>query len=683
MPERFGARSPSSVQARRTAIAKLGQRAEGVGEPGDAGDVALLLYEALADDDFGVRQEAVRLVVRSGPTPYVLDALERALCDESSLARRSSSMEAFGKLGRGGVPSLARLARDERAGVRRLAVDALGLTRAPEAYEVLATCSNDAAPAVRAASLEALSRIDDERALRRVEEVVARRDEHATVVLAGLLGLDARGRVLAPSHIRPHLAEPLTAAPALRLLGRAGDATPLLEVLARGKGARQRAAAVGLANALLASPATARPAIAAARARIEAPLVELCADADISAAAAALIVAASAGVIEVFVVVARRADRGVLVASAHRAAAALAQVSPSVPARLAQLAASEQDSAAAALLDEIAEGVRPSAPAPEVASSRRSQPPAPSPAAPPSLFAVDRPSLDEADFARLSALFHREAGLLFEEHAAWRLEARLAPRFKARECSSWAEYIALLERSGAEGRAELSAALERVTVHETYFFRERHQLDSFADEVLPTVLGGKAPRPLAGLRSLRGGTFRVLSAGCSTGEEAWTIAILLEESGLFGGALDYEVMGIDIAPSIIDAARQARYGRRGFRGDVPPEVMRRWFQEDGKNHVVTGLRDRVSFHVGNLLDAADLARLGHFDIVFCRNVLIYMSDEARAGVIRHLYDRLHPGGVLFLGHSESLLNVESGFRFLPLERELAYLRPLDGARRSP
>lgn len=675
MLERLAALRTADPQTKRTALAA-------VASSGDE-DLPALLLEALGDDDFGVRQEAVRLAVRCGDDEGVLAVLEAAICDEGSLARRSSAMEAFGKLGAVSVPALARLCRDPRAGVRRLAVDALGQTRALEGFAALEERTNDPAPAVRGASLEALSRLGDERSMQRVEDVVSRRDEPATVVLAGLLGLDSLGRVLPPSRVRPHLADPLTAAPALRLLGRAGDPTPLLEVLARAKGARQRAAVVGLAHSLAASPDATRAAITGAREGVLTALLQLCAEAEATTSSAALVVAATAGLYDAFAAVARRTDRGVMVTAAHRAAAALARTEPFASRRLKALAASERDNAAATFLHELAEGLRPMEDSPPaLSSSTSSQPPVPAPTAPSSPFAVDRPPLQETDFARLAAVFLREAGLLFEAHAAWRLEARLAPRLKTCGVSLWSEYASLLEGRGEDARTELAAALERVTVHETYFFRERFQLDSFTNEVLPTLVGFGAKRVVPGVRRAENGTVRVLSAGCSTGEEAWTIAILLESSGLFGEKLHYEVVGIDIAPSIIEAARQARYGRRGFRGDVPPQVMERYFRDEGHNRVVTNLPDRVRFEVGNLLDPADLASAGHFDIVFCRNVLIYMSDDARVRVIRNLYDRLRPGGVLFLGHSESLLNVESGFRFLPLKRELVYLRPLDGGRRS-
>lgn len=676
MPDRVDA-PPLSVQERRAALASLPRP-----DAGAADDLGRLLFEGLGDDDFGVRQEAVTLALRAGPVSAVLDALERALCDESSLSRRSSAMEAFGKLGAAAVPSLARLFADERPGVRRLALDALGLTRAPQGFDVLVRGSNDPAPAVRAASLEALARLGGERAAARIEEVVVRRDEPATVVLAGLLALDGLGRVMAPKHVRPHLADALTAAPALRLLGRAGETTPLIDVLVRGRGARRRAAAVGLANALAANPQHARHAVTAARERIEAPLLELCEEADLTVAGASLVVSAAAGMVEAFALIARRSDRGLLGASVHRAAAAFASATPNAAERLRQLAAREQDASAAALLDEVAEGLSSAPPVDASAGARRGPAAQATPfARPPSLFSVDRPPLGEEEFAKLSALFLREAGLLFEHHAAWRIEARLAPLLKG-VARSWAEYLEVLEQPTPEGKAALAAALERVTVHETYFFRERHQLDSFAGEVLPALLGRDRRASLSEVRRLSRGTIRVLSAGCATGEEAFTIAILLEESGYFGGSFDYEVVGVDVAPGVVAAAREGRYGTRGFRGDVPEDVMRRWFRFDGRHHVVTGLEGRVRFEVANLLDREDLARHGHFDVVFCRNVLIYMSDDARTAVVRNLFERLHPGGVLFLGHSESLLNVESGFRFLPLERELAYLRPLEAARRS-
>jgi chemotaxis protein methyltransferase CheR len=192
------------------------------------------------------------------------------------------------------------------------------------------------------------------------------------------------------------------------------------------------------------------------------------------------------------------------------------------------------------------------------------------------------------------------------------------------------------------------------------------QLGAFRDEVLPQLVQ-RAERTRMPVR--------IWSAGCSSGEEAYTLAILLEESGHFSSApaaVQFEVIGTDIAEGEIVRGRAGVYGPKSFRAEIEPTVRRRYFVDDGNSvHVHPSLRARVRFECMNLLESGSLPR---FDAIFCRNVLIYMGKAARARVVERFYERLVPGGVLFLGHSESLLHVETPFRLLPLSRELAYRR---------
>lgn len=664
LPELSGMRVP---EERRAALKALGDEPPAPPERAEE-----LLFTALGDDDYAVRHSAVDLAVRWRPRLGAA-VLERALRDETSLGRRSAAMEAFGRVGAPAVPLLERLGAEDNPGVRRLAVDALGLTRAREAYPALAQLADDDSPAVRAAALEGLSRLPHEDAPRRIEEAVARRDEHATVVLAGLLALDALGRVLPGAVLKPHLADALTAAPALRLLGRAGEPEPLVDVLAKVKGARARAAVVGLALSFSARPGRTRAAMSAARERLSEPLLAVVEGRDIPATAAALQLSGELGLVEGLAAVAHRPDRMLFLSAAHRTVGALA-ASGGIKERLEALR-DDNDAEAAQFITELlaglAEGLgRPTSRSPTSSSASSSRPPITlSPAAP--------PRMSPEQFAALADLFLRVAGLLFESHAAYRLEARLLPRLRARGLSSWDAYLQLLERSGDDPQDELAVALDRVTVHETYFFRERYQLDEFSGRVLP-AFAGQDRRDLDELLHVSSSPVRVLSAGCSTGEEAWTLAILLEESGLFLRE-GYEVVGIDISPSSVEAAEKGLYGRRGFRGDAPDGVLARWFEEEGAQRAVDPkLREHVHFHVGNLVEPNHMAALGRFHAIFCRNVMIYMSDDARARVIAHFRERLLPGGILFVGHSESLLNMDTGLRFLPLDRELAYVRPREG-----
>jgi chemotaxis protein methyltransferase CheR len=179
---------------------------------------------------------------------------------------------------------------------------------------------------------------------------------------------------------------------------------------------------------------------------------------------------------------------------------------------------------------------------------------------------------------------------------------------------------------------------------------------------------------------------RIWSAGCSTGEEAYTIAILLLESGLFAGRRDEDgwdvrVYGSDLSKQCITAARRGVYGPSSFRS-TEIAVRDKWFTEEGENAWSVAAEARALCHFGqmNLLDEERTHLVGRCDIIFCRNVLLYFDAGVRRRVISMFYDRLVPGGVLLLGHAESLLNVSTAFELLHLQEDLVYRKPAHSER---
>ena len=266
-------------------------------------------------------------------------------------------------------------------------------------------------------------------------------------------------------------------------------------------------------------------------------------------------------------------------------------------------------------------------------------------------------------FRLLRDVIHDHAGLFFREDMQFLLERRLAPRLRSLGLDSYAAYHRLLcyDPQRAE---EIEAATEALTTNETYFFREPLQLRSFSDEILPELASaGREARRL-----------RVWSAGCSSGEEAFTAAILVRSSGLFSG-WDVEILGSDIARRVLSVARGGCYGAHAFRG-VEAEAMLRWFRPAGERWMVDdAVRRMVSFAHINLLDDAAVDQVESMDCIFCRNVLIYFDVDARRRVLKSLHRRLRPGGYLLLGHSESLLNVTADFEMAQLKGDLAYRKP--------
>jgi chemotaxis protein methyltransferase CheR len=267
------------------------------------------------------------------------------------------------------------------------------------------------------------------------------------------------------------------------------------------------------------------------------------------------------------------------------------------------------------------------------------------------------------EFRLIRDLVARVSGIAFGDDQLYLVERRLRDRVSALALGSFEEYWQYL-RYDPRASAELEEAVEALTLNETYFFREDYQLRCFREEILPDIAQRSRPR-----RSLS-----VWSAGCSTGEEVYTIAMLVLESGLFAG-WDVRVFGNDINRRVLQHARRGVYGRSAFR--ATPEHYRREYFEDGPDgaHVNDEVRALCHFGHLNLLDEDRIPLVGRVDAIFCRNVLIYFDAEARRRVIERFYERLQPGGTLLLGHSESLINLSTQFEIVHLREDLVYRRP--------
>ncbi len=279
------------------------------------------------------------------------------------------------------------------------------------------------------------------------------------------------------------------------------------------------------------------------------------------------------------------------------------------------------------------------------------------------VFGHETPEMTPEQFRLLRELIHEHCGIFLRDELKYLVERRLAPRLQSQGLTDFGAYYRFLRYDVAR-RTELEAATEALTTNETYFFREPQQLGAFSEEILPLLAAQNA----------RERRLRIWSAGCSSGEEVYTIAILVKESGLFDG-WDVKVLGSDIARKVLGAARAGAYGAHAFRS-AEAESVRRWFRPaNGKWVVADAIRQLVSFGHLNLLDENMMSLVGSMDVVFCRNVMIYFDLPARKRLVRSFHRKLHVGGFLLLGHSESLLNVTADFDLVHLKRDLVYRRP--------
>ena len=267
-------------------------------------------------------------------------------------------------------------------------------------------------------------------------------------------------------------------------------------------------------------------------------------------------------------------------------------------------------------------------------------------------------------FRLIRELVQKASGMTLRDDLKFVAERRLWPRVEALGLRDFGAYHRYL-RFDARGEEELEIALEVLTPHETYFFRDPVQLQSFSQELLPDLHQ----------RKILEKRLRLWSAGCSTGEEPYTLSMLVDEAGLFDG-WDVEILGSDLSSRSLAHARKAEYGPSAMRS-TPPEALARHFEPlpEGRHRVKAKVRDRVGFAHLNLIDASGLALLPRMDVIFCRNVLIYFDAAARRQVVQCFRERLVEGGYLLLGHSEVLHNLGSGFELVQLEGDLVYRRP--------
>jgi chemotaxis protein methyltransferase CheR len=278
-------------------------------------------------------------------------------------------------------------------------------------------------------------------------------------------------------------------------------------------------------------------------------------------------------------------------------------------------------------------------------------------------------SADDYEAARFRGAICRSLGLHFDDAKFTFLSEQLKGRLAASGQSSDA-YLAQLELDPP--KEELRALARTLTVGETYFFRNSNQFQAMRELALP-----ERWRSQIGAKRLR-----ILSAGCASGEEAYSIAIVARE--ILGDlAPDVSIRAVDINPAVLDRAMRARYNSWAMR-ETPVDVRDKWFRPDGDGWIVLdpAIRGAVNFEECNLMDEdAHLWRSGTYDIIFCRNVLMYFSPDNMQAVVRRFACALAPGGYLFLGHAETLRGISQDFH-LCHTHDTFYYRLKEAAERT-
>jgi chemotaxis protein methyltransferase CheR len=246
--------------------------------------------------------------------------------------------------------------------------------------------------------------------------------------------------------------------------------------------------------------------------------------------------------------------------------------------------------------------------------------------------------LTERDFRQIAAMLHGDAGIYLPEGKATLVYSRLAKRLRALGLASFRDYCELVETS--EGLPERQKMLAALTTNVTRFFREPHHFDHLKASVLPPLID----------KAKAGGRVRIWSAACSTGQEPYSAAMTLLEAMPDAGRYDVRILATDIDPNVVAEGRAGEYAD-DTASAIPTEMRRKWMTRASSGwRMGEEARELVTFNELNLI--GEWPMKGRFDVIFCRNVVIYFEDDTQARVWDRFTGKMQPGAVLYIGHSE-------------------------------
>ncbi len=277
-------------------------------------------------------------------------------------------------------------------------------------------------------------------------------------------------------------------------------------------------------------------------------------------------------------------------------------------------------------------------------------------------------NLRDPAFFRIRNLIYQVSGIYEPEDKMYLLASRCSRRMTALHAKTPAEYLEHLTVRG-DRENELRLLLNEITIGETYMFRSPQQLEALRTVVLPRAMQAKTA---LGFKRIR-----IWSAGCSTGEEAYTVAMfLLELSETMLSGWSFEILATDLNDNALVAAKAGIYSDYALRNITEP-LKRKYFRPVDEKHLQVSEKTKsfVRFDRVNLLDDSKMTFLKGMDVIFCCNVLIYFDLTSKRRVIQHFFSNLLPGGYLFLGHAESLYQVDDRFHLVHFPGAIGYMKP--------
>jgi chemotaxis protein methyltransferase CheR len=274
-------------------------------------------------------------------------------------------------------------------------------------------------------------------------------------------------------------------------------------------------------------------------------------------------------------------------------------------------------------------------------------------------------SLSVEEYNKFRDFFYRKTGIYFDESKRYFVDKRVLGRVSASGCASFREYFVML-RFQTSGE-ELQKLINSLTVNETYFYREDYQFECLVKSILPEAIRHKR----------RGDLIRIWSVPCSSGEEPYSLAMYLLECWPQVDDYSIELVASDIDTQILEMAKRGIYESRSLIHLTKP-LIAKYFQTlpEGRFEISQDLRDSVDFTQVNVSDLGQMRRYRDFDVIFCRNLLIYFDDESRRIAAEALFNALHNGGFICLGHSESMSRITSLFRIRRFPEAIVYQKHL-------
>lgn len=279
-------------------------------------------------------------------------------------------------------------------------------------------------------------------------------------------------------------------------------------------------------------------------------------------------------------------------------------------------------------------------------------------------FVSSNIKLNDRSFQELRELIYNFTGIYYTDTKKYLLESKIGKRVIELKFTDFKDYIDFLKTP--RGKSELDQLYIAITINETYFFRADNQFTTLENFIIPEVVEKK---------SAYDKTIRMWSAASSSGEEAYTLALMvLEKFKIKYPQFRFEIYASDINSEVVKMAKNGIYAEYAIR-NIPKNLLQKYFTfKDNRYHLDSKVKSMVNFNVVNLYDTYAVKRLPMFDVVFCANVLIYFDIDSKKKVVKQIYEKMNKNGYLFIGYTEILTGISEEFKLVRFPNATAYLK---------